>query len=127
MKEGSPPVWWPQQPTECGQLTPLPSRPGGVEEAGEAKTCNNVLGGRATPRALQHSVILQSFPMNHRIVAIAVTAAFASGLVVGHFAGPHDLKVSTQGVEKINKPIAGASTAPSNLDIPQASSVEVSA
>ena len=82
----------------------------------------------ARPRApLQHSVVLQSFPMNHRIVAIAVTAAFASGLVVGHYAGPRDLKVSRQGVERTNKPIARASTAPSNLDIPQASSVEVSA
>jgi hypothetical protein len=64
--------------------------------------------------------------MNHRIVAIAVTAAFASGLVVGHYAGPRDVKVSRQGVERINKPIAGASTVPSNLDIPQTSNVEVS-
>src|SRR4026209_2542378 len=65
--------------------------------------------------------------MNHRIVAIAVTAAFASGLLVGHYAGPRDLKVSRQGVERTNKPIAGASTAPSNLEIAQTSSVEISA
>jgi hypothetical protein len=58
--------------------------------------------------------------MNHRIVAIAVTAAFASGLVVGHYAGPRDLKVSRQGVERTNKPIAGASARWAEADPPGA-------
>src|SRR6516164_4901121 len=64
--------------------------------------------------------------MNRRIVAFAVAAAFASGVVVGHYAAPRELGVSTQGFERINKPIAGASTAPSSSDIPQTSSSEES-
>ena len=49
--------------------------------------------------------------MNHRIAAIAAAAAFASGLVVGHYASPRERKISTEGLEGANKPIVAANTA----------------
>src|SRR6516225_12348821 len=64
--------------------------------------------------------------MNRCIVAIAVTAAFAGGVVVGHYAPPRELKVSRQGFERSNKAIADANAASRSSDIPQAGSAEVS-
>ena len=64
--------------------------------------------------------------MNRRIVAIALTAAFASGVVVGHYAAPRELGVSRQGFERSNKPIADANAVSRSSDIPQTGSSEVS-
>src|SRR3954454_5061386 len=65
--------------------------------------------------------------MNHRIAAIAATVAFASGLVVGHYASPRERKISTERLAGAYKPTVAANAAPREPDIPRTSSVDVSA
>src|SRR5436190_17635180 len=130
MKEGLLRVWWPQDPTEQGHQTPLRLRPGAVAEAEEveAKTykCMWSVGARRA-RAPFTFASIEILLMNYRIAGIAAAFAFASGLVVGHYASPRERKISTERLEGANKPIVAANAASRESNISRTSSVDVSA